>query len=264
MDDSYIVRGYPTESAETMRAELKKAIDLAPGFPESYHLLAFVNLVTGEQLDDSISLLKRALTLSPARQDIRIMLAQVYLRKQDFKVARQILEQVVRSNSEPRAQAQAQSLLNSITSMEEQMARYKAADSSNGPRSIIAPRGEDKDAQPAPPADEKAAMQRALEDVLRKPRDGEEQARGLLLRIDCSVKGAVFSVKAGDRIFKLHSNDFAGIDFTTYTTEVNGSISCGPRNPANPVVITYRPVKDNVRRLTAKWSPSNSSRRILS
>ncbi len=34
-----------------MRAELTKAIELNPNFPESYSLLAFVNTVTGEDLE---------------------------------------------------------------------------------------------------------------------------------------------------------------------------------------------------------------------
>ena len=59
MDSASMVRDYSAESAGIMRAELKKAIALKPDFPGSYSLLAFVNMVTGEQLDESIELLKR-------------------------------------------------------------------------------------------------------------------------------------------------------------------------------------------------------------
>ena len=54
-----LTSGYSPALAELMRAELRKAIELSPTFPESYSLLAFVNLVTGEQLDESIAMLKR-------------------------------------------------------------------------------------------------------------------------------------------------------------------------------------------------------------
>ncbi|HYJ47428.1 MAG TPA: tetratricopeptide repeat protein, partial [Pyrinomonadaceae bacterium] len=45
MDSGNMIHGYTAEAAAEMRAELKKAIELQPTFPESYHLLAFVNVV---------------------------------------------------------------------------------------------------------------------------------------------------------------------------------------------------------------------------
>jgi tetratricopeptide (TPR) repeat protein len=44
MDRGQTVTGYPAESAAQMRTALTKAIEIAPGFPESYRLLAFLNL----------------------------------------------------------------------------------------------------------------------------------------------------------------------------------------------------------------------------
>ncbi len=61
MTEGQPVHDFPAETARRMRAELAKAIELKPDFPESYHLLAFVNLVTGQQLDESIGLIKRAI-----------------------------------------------------------------------------------------------------------------------------------------------------------------------------------------------------------
>src|SRR5262249_39838253 len=92
MDSANMVRNYSPDSAATMRAELKKAIELKPDFPSSYSLLAFVNMVTGEQLDESIDLLKRALTLLPGKQELSLQLAQIYLRQQKFALAKQTLE----------------------------------------------------------------------------------------------------------------------------------------------------------------------------
>ena len=94
MDQSRIVSAYTPETAAKMRAELKKAIELRPDYPESYSLLAFINLVSGSQLDESVELLKRALAVSPGRNDLVLMLAQVYMRKEDYKTARQLLEKL--------------------------------------------------------------------------------------------------------------------------------------------------------------------------
>ena len=49
--DMQTVMGFAPETAAKMRAELKRAIELRPDFPESYSLLAFVNLVTNTELE---------------------------------------------------------------------------------------------------------------------------------------------------------------------------------------------------------------------
>src|SRR5207253_1042881 len=113
MDSANMVRSYSPEDAATMRAELKKAIELKPDFPESYSLLAFVNVVTGEELDESIELLKRALMLSPGRQDISLHLAQIYFRQQKFDLAQQTLEPL-HNAKDRRLQQQADMLLASV------------------------------------------------------------------------------------------------------------------------------------------------------
>ena len=45
MDEGGMVKAYQPEKANLMRAELKKAIALKPEYAESYHLLAFINLI---------------------------------------------------------------------------------------------------------------------------------------------------------------------------------------------------------------------------
>ncbi|HXM36595.1 MAG TPA: hypothetical protein VN920_15480 [Pyrinomonadaceae bacterium] len=50
MGEDQRVMSYPADSAAKMRAELRKAIEMRPDFPESYKLLAFINLVTNTQL----------------------------------------------------------------------------------------------------------------------------------------------------------------------------------------------------------------------
>src|SRR5216684_8682654 len=85
-----LVTGFAPGTVTKIREELKKAIELRPDYPESYNLLAFVNLVSGTDLDASIEMLTRALRISPGRNDFTFTLAQVYMRKQDYKTARQI------------------------------------------------------------------------------------------------------------------------------------------------------------------------------
>jgi tetratricopeptide (TPR) repeat protein len=111
MDATQTVNAYDAAAARVMRAELHRAIALAPDFPESYRLLAFVNLVTGEQLDESVALLKRALTLAPGRPDIAFVLAETYVRRGEPTAARETLRRLLRTSANPRLRARAAALL---------------------------------------------------------------------------------------------------------------------------------------------------------
>src|SRR5262245_4926580 len=92
MDSNNLISGYQPETVQTMRKHLKRAIEIAPGFPESYNLLAFVNTVLGEELEESAELLRRAIALSPSRQEFSYMLAQILIRQQKYEDARAIVE----------------------------------------------------------------------------------------------------------------------------------------------------------------------------
>ena len=79
---------------------------------------------------------------------------------------------------------------------------------------------------------------------LREPGPGEEQVRGLLLRIDCTDRQIMLTLKVGDRLLRLQSAGLEKIEFITFSPDVSGDITCGARRPGNPVIITYRPAKN--------------------
>src|SRR6185503_5048095 len=106
--------GYSSEVAAKMREHLQKAIALRPDFPEPYSLLAFVNLVTSTDIDETIVKLKRVLSTSPGQDDIRYMLGQLYLHKNELKTARELLEQVVKSNADEQTRRHAETLVAQI------------------------------------------------------------------------------------------------------------------------------------------------------
>jgi hypothetical protein len=43
----------------------------------------------------------------------------------------------------------------------------------------------------------------------------------------------------------LHNADLQRIEFVSYIPNISGEITCGPRNLASPVAVTYHPTKDN-------------------
>jgi tetratricopeptide (TPR) repeat protein len=114
IDANNHVGDFEPETVKTMREHLKKAIALAPNFPESYHLLALINMAAGEQMDETLDLINRAMSLSPGRQDFSFILAQVFIHQGRDDEARQILETIARSAAEPQLRANAQSLIEKL------------------------------------------------------------------------------------------------------------------------------------------------------
>ena len=113
--ENQLVSNFAPETAALMRTELKRTIELAPNFLDAYHLLAFVNLATGEQIEEAITLLKRVLAMAPSREESAFLLARVYLHEVDFASARRLLEPIARNSANAQLRAQAQSLLNEMT-----------------------------------------------------------------------------------------------------------------------------------------------------
>jgi tetratricopeptide (TPR) repeat protein len=230
------IAGYPADVAAKIREHLEKAIALRPDYPESYSLLAFVSLVTGKGIDESIMSMKKITASLPGRHDLTFMLAQLYLEKGERKLAREMLEQVVKLSADEEVRRDAAGLLSDISNFEkatqkaaedEKQSAHAAADEN---QVIIQPNN-----KPAPPPDPSSYLREAL----RPPKAGETQVQGTLARIECDAKGMVFVVQAGATLLRLRATGFSDIELTTYDPSMRGDISCGERKPANVVVIAY-------------------------
>jgi FimV-like protein len=259
MDAGGRINNYPPDTTAKMRAELKKTIELAPDFAEGYRLLAFVNLVAGDKTDESLALLKRAIALEPGEPEHKFMLAQVYMQKQDFKAARELLELVIRSG-EPELKAHAQQMLETIAFVEKGAARRTSdADQRAAEDSDEAGEKSQTEQPPAPPKLRRQAESGGQQpttpqgDVtldlpagvqLRPPGPGEEQVRGTLVAIDCSGRNIILVVRVGTRLLKLQSAGLEDIEFVTYASNINGDVTCGTRQPEPPVIVNYRPSKN--------------------
>lgn len=223
---------YETEKAELMRGELKRAIELAPHFAEAYRLLAFINVVRDESLDESIALLKKAINLSPGRQEFSLLLAQVYLHRDEFETARAVLTELSEKSNNPQIHAQAQTLLARVGAREEFIARLKAqeaeANKEEMPVGVIQP----CDAPQSGPQ-------------IKKLRFEGVQICGHLVKVECAGEAVTLFVEVGARTLKLHSDDLSHIRFVTYTADVRGQVTCGLREPANPVLVTYHPAQED-------------------
>lgn len=226
--------GYSPDDAARTRSELKKAIALRPDFADSYNLLAYINLVTNTDIDETINLLKATLTRSPDHIDFMYMLGQLYMHKDDYKKARPMLNQVVAGPVEVQVREHAKKLLSTMDLIEEQEAKKQAQRLTSG---LTA---ESEEATNQILFDPSTALRGAL----RLPDAGESQVQGTLLSIDCDPIGLVFIVKTNDRILRLKTDTFQQVKRTTFTADVKGTITCGMRKPINPVVVCYLPISD--------------------
>jgi FimV-like protein len=243
--DMQTVMGFAPETAAKIRAELKLAIQLRPDFPESYSLLAFVNLVTESELDETLELLKRALATSPGRNDLVYMLAQLYLRKEDFKTARQLIDKLI-VNNDAEMRQRAQGLLAQLVSIEEQLARIQAApeERPSGSRTSPTLRNSSDASSPPDAVENSYDPAAALRESLRRPAAGETQAQGTLVRIDCDAKGITFTVKINGSLLKFRTDSFSHVDLTSFSEDAGREVTCGPRKPEDNVVVCYLAATD--------------------
>jgi len=235
MDANNVVSIYASETATKMRAELAKAIDLNPAFPESYSLLAFVNTVTGEDLDGTIKLLNKALALTPGRQDLSLMLAQVYLRQQKPDLAKQILEPL-RNTKDRNIKRQAESILASIKQYEDAMSAYNSgAPQLQQPKSE--PTAREQTTNPMSESD-------YLRESLRPVETGETRIQGSFLKLECNNSGvAFFMIQSGDKLYKVRATALGNVQLTSYVQGAT-EVGCGARKSQENVVMTFRPTND--------------------
>ena len=220
------ISGYVPETAREMRGALARVIALDPGFTEAYRLLTVVSLVTGEQLEECAMLLRGA--PAPGREQLAYALAQIYLRQGNFAAARQVLEPVANHSADAARRAEARSLLGSISSIEEQAGRFASG------------RNEFYNNAAADEAHSEAV--RSHRPRLARRFNGT-RLQGMLTNIQCTDEGATLTVQAGERTVRLRSDSLNRIMFVTYVALSRRVMNCGPREPANAVVVTFLPLR---------------------
>lgn len=256
--ESEPVAAYTPENLKKIREHLQKAIALRPDYPESYNLLAFVSLVSGENMPEAIESLKKALAVSPGRHDFSFTLAQLYARSGDYKTAARMLEQLTKSNADEDLRRHSDMLLQQVKGIQDREGTYvdqlkQSRASKSGPPSLVNTGAESTAKGPGSGSRSTVTPQTPpepidpssyLREVLRAPASGETQLQGTLLRLECDAKGIVFVVQTDGGLLRLRSASFDDVEITTYDTSVKGEITCGERKPANLVIVCYLPNAD--------------------
>jgi tetratricopeptide (TPR) repeat protein len=224
---------------------------------ESYNLLAFVSLVSGENMPEAIELLKKALKESPGRHEFSFTLAQLYAQSGQYTEARAVFEQLTKSNAEEYIRRGSEVILQQLKGIQDREGTYdqlkRTSASNDGPPSLVNVGPESTangpgtgttstvTAQVPPVPTDPSAY---LREVLRAPAADEAQLQGTLLRLECDAKGIVFVVQTATGLLRLRTANFDDVEITTYDTSVKGEITCGERKPANLVIVCYVPNAD--------------------
>ena len=234
------VNSYPPETIKIMRAELRRAIELNPAYPESYYLLAFVHIVAGEQMDEAAELLNKAIKLSPGRQDLVMELGQLYLRLEKFDLAIQTL-QPLRESQDSSLKKQAEVLIQSIERLQRLAAERNAASQTKASDNTAT---SNREAATSLKNDEKQPPPRSESDEifenLRSLGAGEQRLQGTFLKLDCDNKGVAYlTVQASNGVHRIRAVVLDSVVFRTFIPTPQ-EMACGVRTKPENVVVTYR------------------------
>jgi len=138
-------------------------------------------------------------------------------------------ERVARASSDPALRRQAEAMIERIGAIERRAADLLAAEAEAARRVA-------EEVGPTQPCDmpEPGPYHKRL-------RFKGEQACGRLVEIECGDSSVTFVVESGERLLRLRADSFGRVRFVSYTSDVRGQLTCGPRSPAPPVLVTYRP-----------------------
>ncbi len=240
--------------ATKMRDALKKAITLNPSFTPSYELYAFVNLVNNEQLDDSIVMLKKALTYQPGDQQTILRIAEIMFRQEKADDAKILAEKISKTSDEPEIKARAENLLRNIQTMldvkarNEQLRKEYEGNRNNAMRNTSPrilgrrPNTREKVLTPEEIAQAKAKERNlAINEAIKKPIAGEKQLIGKIIKITCPPKMVVYSVKTESGTISLFSKDFQSLTLVAFDSDAeNAQVACNANFTKYNSVLTYK------------------------
>jgi hypothetical protein len=83
---------------------------------------------------------------------------------------------------------------------------------------------------------------------VRSKAEGEEQARGDLVTVECTAEEVFLHLLVGGRTLRFRARNFERLPFVSYDPAMargrDRKLTCGARAAANHVLLTYRPASD--------------------
>ena len=249
-DEFGYVRQFSKDTADKMRQALKQAIALAPGFTESYELLAFVDVVNDEQLDEAVTMMQRALKLQPGNERYAMRLAELYMHQDKFDEAAAIARKFAQSDNDEVRQ-RAEHLTSEIAQRQkyaQQIADFKKRTSAANETGIGTSTPMLRRREMQPEVDEAAlaklneqATLRFINENLREPGDGEERVLGNIEKIECKGSAVSYTIKTETGPLLLGSRDFQSLMVNAFVPAAeNLTIGCGADLADLYTVLTFK------------------------
>ena len=232
------VSGYDGEQTRKMRQSLKKAIELNPNFAESYNLYAFISMVRNDEIDEAIAYLEKALQIAPGNQWYAMRSAELYMRKEDFSNARRVVQKVFQTAPDDAMRLYAQNTIKTINSLEAQLEYIKNYKNKFEPPQIT---DEILSEEELARRREQSTLE-SINEILRKPKKGEQRVLGYLTKIECRTDEIVYSVKAENKILNLRSENFDKLILISYSGDVTSNrVGCDLASKELFSVVSFKP-----------------------
>jgi tetratricopeptide (TPR) repeat protein len=238
MTEFGFVSGYNTGLANQMREEGKLSIALNPNFIPSYALLAFVNAVRNEALDESIVLINEALKIAPGNQQYQIRLAELNLRKEKFSEARKLALDVIQTTESNGVKLYAQNTIQRIDATEFQLEQIRTKNAKFENNEIVTekPLSDDEIKR----LREKATNEQ-IRAILKRPTLDEKRIFGSLAKIECGNNRVDFLFKTQTGLLKFHSNSLDGVRLLSLVEEMSDyRLNCGGLIRENNASIIFK------------------------
>ena len=239
------IEDLPDSDAQTARSLLRRALAAGPAFSESYRLLALVDYVRDEQLDEAIGLLQKGLAIKKDDAEMQLLLARILLRREDVTRAGQIAEQIASTTSDTKRKAEADEIVKAV--YDYNTAKSTAAmpvrlNITVGERQglVILKRSWLTD-------DDVAQIDRERENnnynrIIIRPVTGEVQVLSRVEKITCSGSSILYRVRTDESVINLTSADFNSVRMTVAREGDNTfQIGCGVDLSKQLAVVNYRP-----------------------
>jgi len=223
----------------TAREAVQQVLAARPELPHALALTARLEAIRRSDLSRALDTVRRARTLTPGRQDYRMLEAFILLSLGQFAQARQLVEPLRSPVHGDNVRDSAQRMLLQIDSAERTTADYLTRLEGRG-------RG-----TRGPNSGRRTELEPSSKIVFRKVKDGEQRTEGRLERISCSASGISLHIVLDDnRVERFDAASMDRVDFITYRDDRAGPITCGVRQPPEPVYLTWRQ-KDKTRQIVA-------------
>lgn len=258
-DEFGYVSAFPSDKSGKMRELLKKAIQINPSFTESYELLAFVNLVNNEELEESIEYLKKALQFQPGNQRYALRIAEIYLRQEKFDEAGKLAGRIAATTDDGEVKARAENLSVQVRRTQENFAQNEKARKDyeeaianaekSGGRVVLTRRTFTEEGL-SPEAIAKLREQEELVSInrtLKTPEENEQRVLGKIQKIECKGGAVIYTVKtAENETLLLSSKDFQNLELFTFIQSNNVQVGCG-ENLSNVNSVLYYKTNSSVK-----------------